>query len=182
MSDDVLKALRVTLGDGEPLVLVVVPPDRLNQLIPEIPFDSGFAPDLSVDGYQTKYEPDLSLGRIRELCALGAFPDTVDDLGEIIPGVYKTASGEWRITPPGILARQRQERSDGMQRRNRDAELRKAKRQAQDAEDADSGGDGQTPAAEAERHDPRPPDGENQSVDRPGKGRWREVLEETSAR
>lgn len=175
MSDQVLEALRVALRDRTPLVVVVALPDQLRSLLPEVPPDGGVAADLSVEEFKARYEPDLSLSRIRELCAGGAFPDTPDDRGGMTPGVYKTAKGEWRITMAGIVERQRQERSNGIQRRDRAAAERQAKRQAEDARGSGSDGDGRPPADEAEQSDPQAPAGGSKPP-RPRKGKWREAL------
>lgn len=178
MSEDVLEAVRAALRDGESLVLVVVPSGRFRDLVPEALPDDSFSPDLSIEQYKAKHEPDLSLGRIRELCALGAFPDTRDEAGVITPGAYKTTGGEWRITLSGIIERQRQERLDGLRRRDREAERRKARRQAEDGEDSDSGANEQPPPDEAGCREPRPPAGDADSVPRPRKGKWKEAFGE----
>lgn len=181
MKADALDTLRAALSDGESLVLVVVPPGRLRDLVPATPPDTGFARDLSVAEYRATHEPDLSLGRIRELCAAGAFPDATDARGEVTPGAYKNAKGEWRITPAGIVERQRKERLDGMDRRDREAELSKAKPKTPEGDASHGGTDVQEEDDQAEADDGGPSARGPQSVDRPGKDRWKQVLAERAA-
>lgn len=177
MTEAVLGALRIALRDGEPLVLVVVPPGRFHDLVPDALPDNGFSPDLSIEQYKAKHDPNLSLSRIRELCVAGAFPDTTDEAG-VTPGAYKNAKGEWRITLAGIVERQRQERLNGMERRDREAELRKAQNAAAESEVSREDPDGPDQDDEVEADGGGPSTEGRRSVDRPGKDRWMAVLAE----
>lgn len=177
LSDGALAALRAVFG-GEALVFVVVPQGVPGNPVPEPSALSGFAPDLSIEEYKARHEPDLSVSRIRELCVAGTFPDTTDEQGDVTPGAYKNAKGEWRITLAGIVERQRHERVDGMRRRDREAEERRARREAEDAADHPSDTGEAAPPEEAGAPDPSPPARDAKSVDRPRKGAWRGVLAE----
>jgi hypothetical protein len=177
LSDDALAALRAVFG-GEALVFVVVPQGAPGTSVAESSSPTSFAPDLSIEDYRARHEPDLSLSRIRELCVAGAFPDTTDGQDTVTPGAYKNAKGEWRITQAGIVERQRQERLDGMRRRDREAEERKARREAENSAASSSGADEPALPGEVQRPDPQLRAGDAQSVDRPRKGAWREVLGE----
>lgn len=178
MSEDVLETLRISLLDGKPLVLVLMPSGRFGDLGPKgLPGDT-FSPDLSVEEYRAQYEPELSPTRIRELCVGGAFPDAVGPSGEVTPGVYKTSGGEWRITLAGIVERQRQERVNGIERRDREAELRKEKNVAAESRSSKEDRDGLDQDDEVETDGGGPSTEGPRSVDRPGKDRWMAVLAE----
>lgn len=179
LSDDALAALRAVFG-GEALVFVVVPQVAPGNPVTESSSTTRFAPDLSIEEYKARHEPDLSVSRIRELCSEGAFPDTTDEDHAVTPGAYKNAKGEWRITLAGIVERQRQERIDGMRRRDREAEERRARREAEDAAVRSSGAGEGGPPAKTESPAPPPPTEAARSVDRPRKGSWKKVLAEKS--
>lgn len=76
----------------------------------KLPDDSPFTPDIDLETYIAKYEPDLSVSTVRQRCADGWFPDTVLPDGNVVPGAYRNRNGHWRVTLAGITEAQRLDR------------------------------------------------------------------------
>ena len=178
MTSENMKTIQAAVAGADDSVLVmVIPTSRINDVFGgSEPIGDPYTPDLKIAEYKAQFEPELSLSRIRELCAEGAFPDSENESGEVVPGAYKNSKDEWQITMAGIVARQRREREEGLKRRKREEERkrleddeRRAKHEGSTEEDDDA------PVTERKRRS-KPSSGE--PVDRPNKDSWQKILEE----
>ena len=181
ISEGIQEILR-TRGDGEDSILVlVVPPTSLGELLGQtrVPEEACYTPDLSISKYRSRFEPELSESRIRELCAGGHFPDYEDESGEKTPGAYKNSKGEWRITMEGIIARQKSERAKGIQRREN--ERRRADARKEIPEKPGEPSDPLRVPPPRSSMIPKEDRSESTLASRPRKGAWQGILEEKRA-
>lgn len=158
-----IEKIREIASGGDSVVVLIVPANSIGDIFRDSgPGDDGFTQDLGIPEYQARFESKLSLSRIREICAEGAFPDSVDESGETVPGAYKDSKGEWKITMAGIRARQRKEREAGLKRRERAEQRRKQ-----------SESEGSTPVMAVDR--PASSGKPRGGVARPQRGSWRKA-------
>jgi hypothetical protein len=121
-AENARKVIDAACRDGD-MVVLIVPRDVAMSLFatPAVQAES-VQVDYTVREYQKRFEPRLGLNRLREMCAEGAFPDSRAADDSIVPGAYKLASGQWRITSEGIEARRREARALSLRLRRTRAE------------------------------------------------------------
>lgn len=172
------------MADGRVVVLVMTPEAAREFFAPPLAGEPAFQKDLSLKEYRARFDPDLSPGWIRELCASGAFPDTVLEDGRTVPGAYKASTGNWRISLDGVRARQEEDRSAALRRRPRGRSIAPHLREDQEADEADPlgtlHGDERNnrrarPQADSHSSLATPVERRRTTVPRANQGRWKEA-------